>query len=310
VPALASYARELGIEPLSILAQGERTMKDLNPHVRWRLELAGEIAERVRRWDGVRAIIVAGSVARGYADRYSDLELPLFWEAFPDDAVRMAIVADLGAEFLYPYDGPAAEDNLLIHGFQVDLWHCVVASEEVVIAAVLDRYDTDLGSSNFMDTLRWCVPLHGEAIVDRWKEKARQYPDGLVARNLEENLVHLDARHLQINAWRDHPTLLYGQISALQERLFMLLLALNRMYFPTYKWIYRYLAAMHVRPAEVERRFRRAFECPAEEACADMLALIDETLALIDVHWPQIDTSAAKERLAARRVAYDHPVHL
>ena len=93
-----------------------------NPHVAWRMQIAQQIARRLQRYEGIQAIVVGGSVARGYADVYSDLEMPLFWDALPADALRLQIVSDLGAEFLYGYDGPANEDQVLIEGFQAFFW--------------------------------------------------------------------------------------------------------------------------------------------------------------------------------------------
>ena len=48
----------------------------MNPHVQWRLDLAREIGERLRHFEGVRAIVAGGSVARGYADEYSIARKP------------------------------------------------------------------------------------------------------------------------------------------------------------------------------------------------------------------------------------------
>jgi hypothetical protein len=101
------------------------------------MQIARQIARRLQCYEGIQAIIVGGSVARGYADAYSDLEMPLFWDVLPSDAQRLQIVADLSAEFLYGYDGPANEDQVLIEGFQVDFWHCTVAGEEKVLEDVL-----------------------------------------------------------------------------------------------------------------------------------------------------------------------------
>ena len=128
-------------------------------------------------FSGVQAIVVGGSVARGYADAYSDLELSIFWDELPTDATRLALVDALHGEFLYGYDGPAWEDQLLIDGFQVDLWHNTVAEEEAVFKAVLKDYSTDFGDSNFMDTIRACIPLYGEAIIEQWKRQAAHYPE-------------------------------------------------------------------------------------------------------------------------------------
>ena len=160
----------------------------MNGHVAWRLQVARRIAERLRRYEGIRAIVVGGSVARGYADLYSDLEMPLFWDDPPSDEMREEIVTHLGAEFLYGYDGPSNEDQLLIDGFQVDFWQCSVANEETVFEDVLTRFDTDLGSSNFLDTVRACIPLHGEALIARWKEMAQCYPDAGLSKQCLERL--------------------------------------------------------------------------------------------------------------------------
>jgi len=115
-----------------------------NYHSAWRLDIARQLAAQISAFPGVQAIVVGGSVARGCADAYSDLEIPIFWESLPSDDARHAIVAALGASFLYGYDGPSLEDQLLIHGFQVDLWHNTVANEEATLDGVLRGYSTEV----------------------------------------------------------------------------------------------------------------------------------------------------------------------
>ncbi|HRE27521.1 MAG TPA: hypothetical protein PK954_12870 [Anaerolineales bacterium] len=58
-----------------------------NFHVERRLERARELAGPIARLAGVQAIVVAGSVGRGYADAYSDIEIPIFW-----DVLRFATI--------------------------------------------------------------------------------------------------------------------------------------------------------------------------------------------------------------------------
>ena len=279
-------------------------------HVDWRLALAREIAERLRAFTGIQAIVAGGSVARGYADEYSDLELPLFWDTLPGDDVRHAVIDRIGAQFLRPYNGPECEDNLLIHGFQVDLWHCTVSGEDAVIDNVLLRNSTDFGESNFMDTVRACIPLHGEEIIRRWKARAQAYPDPLAARNIADAIAHFDAGHLDLHAHRDNPTLVYEGVAGLQKRMFLVLLALNRAYFPTFKWMYRVLEAMRLKPANVGARCRQAFQSPPAEAVRDTLGLLGETLDLIDRHAPQVDTAEARQRLRPARRSHVAPVRL
>ena len=279
-----------------------------NPHAQWRLEFAHEISQKLSGYPGIRAIIAGGSVARGYADEYSDLELPLYWNELPGDALRLAIAADLGADFLYPYNGPANEDNLLIHGFQVDLWHNTVQQEEQVFEKVLREHDMDAGDSNFMDTVRFCIPLYGEDIIATWKEKAAIYPEALARLQVEQALNGLQATHLAILAQRGNPTLFYGQVSQIQQQVFLMLLALNRRYFPTYKWMYPTLAEMTVKPVNIESRLRRAFTCDPLEAAEDTMRVVEETLRLVQEQFPQLDVSPVRSQLKMTRVAHRDPV--
>ena len=285
-------------------------MSETDAAVTWRLDLARQIVTHLRAFDGIAAIAVGGSVARGYADAYSDLELLLFWQGLPDDRTRHVIVEALGAELLYPYDNASGADNLLIDGFQVDLWHNTVAGEEQVFDKVLLQHSTDAGDSNFLDTVRVCIPLHGEALIARWKRRAQAYPDALAARTIAEQLPALAIGHLPIHAARNNPTLVYEQVSQLQQALFLILLALNRAYFPTFKWLYETLETLLVKPADLERRLRQCFTLPPEQAVAHITELIRETLALVHQQLPQVDMSEALQSLALRRRPHTRPPHL
>jgi hypothetical protein len=281
-----------------------------NFHTAWRLNIARRLAAHISAFPGVQAIAVGGSVAHGYADAYSDLEMPVFWESLPCDDTRHAIVAALGAEFLYGYDGPSLEDQLLIRGFQVDLWHNTVAVEETTIDGVLRGYSTDLGDSNFMDTVRTCIPLYGEEIIRGWKERAQDYPDELALRAIRERIPAFQTSQVAMAAQRDNPTEFYAGLCQLQQATFLVLLALNRAYFPTFKWMYRLLESLAVKPDDVAQRLRRAFIIPYPEAVAGTAQVLDETLALVEQHFPEIDTSGARRRLAYTRAAYEKPVEL
>ena len=118
-----------------------------NPHAEWRTDYARRLSMRLLAFEGIEAIVVAGSVARNHADEHSDLELPIFWKTVPDDQVRASIAEALQAGFLFEYDGPSREDQLLVGGVQVDLWHIAVAHQEDSMQAVLRQHRTDLAAS-------------------------------------------------------------------------------------------------------------------------------------------------------------------
>jgi hypothetical protein len=275
-----------------------------NPHARWRIEIAQQLTERLLPFEGIQALVVAGSVARGYADQFSDIELPIFWDKLPSDSARLEIAAALGGEFIYGYNGPAKEDQLLIDGVQVDLWPLTIAREEEVLSAVLEDFSTDLGHLNALETIRTCLPLYGQGIIQGWKERARVYPDGLAEKLIRQHLASFSASELCLLARRDNPTSFQAQLCHLQQEVFLVLLALNRQYFPTFKWLYRSLESLEIKPGEIGRRFRAAFQSSPEEAAADTARILEETLALVERVYPHLDTSAVHRRLSYRRAAH------
>jgi hypothetical protein len=279
-------------------------------HSQWRFELAQDISQELRKFTGIQAIMVGGSVARGYADEYSDLELALFWDDVPSDRTRLDIAAALGANFLHTYNGPALEDNLLIHGFQVDFWHNTVSSEDFVIDSVLTNFSTDLGSSNFMDTIRAGIPIYGTEIIERWKARAASYPVELATRTIQQALDRIHVTHLAIVAHRQNATLLYGLISELQQQVFLILLALNRRYFPTYKWVYPVLESLPIKPHDAAGRYQQAYTAGPAVAAADTVAILEETLDLVHEQFPSLDIESVRRRVKVTRQAHTQPLRL
>ena len=55
----------------------------MNNASKWRLELVSPIASLYAKNLKVAAVIVSGSTARGHADKYSDIEIGVFWKEPP-----------------------------------------------------------------------------------------------------------------------------------------------------------------------------------------------------------------------------------
>ncbi len=65
---------------------------------KWRFEIATRVAASYRKNPKVRAIMVAGSVGRGVADRYSDLELDVYYAEPPTEEERIAAARECGGD--------------------------------------------------------------------------------------------------------------------------------------------------------------------------------------------------------------------
>jgi predicted nucleotidyltransferase len=195
------------------------------------MEVAGKISASLRSFSGIQAIMVGGSVARGYADAFSDLELLIYWKGAPDKKVQQDIIKALNLERRYPAMDIGYDNAFWIDGFPVDIWHKDLADEEGVIEKVIGGFSLDLGHSNVLDTLQSGVALHGAEVLQPWKERAALYPEELAVRFLDAYLPHFHLKQLLYAVERDNPSAFYSILSAIQSSLFLILLALNKSYF-------------------------------------------------------------------------------
>jgi predicted nucleotidyltransferase len=78
----------------------------MNEASQWRLEVAHYAAPIIARNPKVKAIVLGGSVSRGNADSYSDIEINVIWAEPPTEADRLAPIEPAGGVFweLDPYD--------------------------------------------------------------------------------------------------------------------------------------------------------------------------------------------------------------
>lgn len=285
-------------------------MSNSNYHCKWRIELAEQICEKVKVIEGVKAIVIGGSVGRGYADEYSDLEILIFWDEYPDENTRKLIVKKLNAEYFYPYNYEGREDNVIVNGFRIDLWHLTLEQEEQVIKSVTEDFEIDFGSSNAMDTIRTCIPLFGEEIIYSWKNRAKEYSKEIAIKNIKESLHSIDGTQAELYLKRQNSTLIYEHIANLQKNIFLIFLALNKQYFPTFKWMYKSFEALKIKPKNIEQRFRAVFTYPPRKAYENTLGIMMETLDMINEVYPEIDTNVVLGKLKSARIPHDNPVKI
>lgn len=266
----------------------------MDHQTKWRLDAAGMLTEKLRKKSGIRAVMVGGSAARGYSDVYSDLELIAYWDRPPGTEEKRAIAGELGAVHRYPKIDHGHESALEIEGFPVDLWHKSVSEEEDVLDRVLKEFGTDLGDSNVIDTIRTGIPLYGEELVQGWQARTGQYPDELAHRFLGEYLPHFHLRQLHFAARRNNPAAFFNILSNIHSSLFIVLLALNGSYFPTYKWMFKRLHELPVKPENLEWRLREMYRESPTAAAGSLREVLEETLKLVEAQYPDQDTEFAR----------------
>lgn len=266
----------------------------MDHQTKWRLDAARTLAEKLKETDGIRAVVAAGSAARGYSDVYSDLELIAYWDRLPGAEEKRAIARELGASYRYPKIDYGHESALEIQGFPVDLWHKSVAGEEGVLDRVLKDFSTDLDDNNVADTVRTGIPLYGEELIREWQARTEEYPDELACRFLDEYLPHFHLRQLHFAARRNNPAAFCNILSNIQSSLFIVLLALNGSYFPTYKWMFKRLHELPAKPENLEWRLREMYKESPAKAAARLQEVLEETLELVEAKYPGVNTEFAR----------------
>jgi predicted nucleotidyltransferase len=166
----------------------------MNEASRWRLAMARAIAPVYTTDPRVRTVIVAGSVARGFADAFSDVEIGLFWEELPTPGeLRAAMERARGTDWeLDPYD-PHEDvwyEEYVAGGLKIDLRHMAVARMEEALAAVVDEGDLSRSErQQILFAVQHSVPLHGALSIETWRAKAARYPDRLAHAMVDQHVA-------------------------------------------------------------------------------------------------------------------------
>jgi len=115
---------------------------------RWRDALAQQIASHAHANTKVAAVVVEGSIARGYADRFSDLDLAVFWAEPPTAQERRGIAIRAGERDRHPWISSRTaagwQTRTVREGVAIDVRHTTVAATEGIMAAVLEHADPRL----------------------------------------------------------------------------------------------------------------------------------------------------------------------
>lgn len=284
----------------------------MNLHSEWRLELAKQVAAEYAKNPKVAALVVAGSVGRGWADEWSDVELDIFWNEPPTDADRKPVIDAVGGEivYYYPLEGDEWSDAYYMRGLKFEISSFLAATIEQFIEDVTVRFDDDLEKQLRMAALHNSIPLHSEALIQRWRAKNAAYPDGLAEKIIRDNIDFGGWDSVEFAFARGDLLMAYDLLAKVEKQVFLVLLVLNRTYLghPRGKWLEHFAEKMQYKPARLADRMLFALQSGSVEGAREMDGVIAETFALVEQQFPQIDLTDLKREVWFRRKPLDGPV--
>lgn len=287
----------------------------------WRRKIAEKIAPAYVEIPAVAGVILGGSTARGHADRYSDIEIGVFWHAALADMDRERAAQKLRVDAVrhYPYE-PAEEvwaDDLIIgnstngesrSGVLVEVVHYTTDFVARTMKSVCEDFDTDLGKQNLISGIVDGIPLAGDAMLNDWKKVARNYPDEL-ARAMVERYGVID------HFWRwqmlldrgENLMLLYQMFSHVEQQVIAMLLALNHTYYFGLKWIDIVTDRLALAPQSFRKRLNEPFQLSPEAGAERLKRLVEDTFDLVEQEMPQVNVDRLRGYFRYRRPFLDEP---
>jgi predicted nucleotidyltransferase len=265
-----------------------------------RVAVAESMAPHYAAHDGVAAVLLAGSVARGLADARSDVEVDVYWHRPPGEAERRAVVDDAGWEWVYAeVDDNEWADGVRIDGVKVDVSQFTTATIDAYVEA-LRSGDTEPELQVRATALLDGRALAGADVVDAWRGRLAPYPEALALAMVDGGLPPRPVERLEMLRDRDDPVLLTRDLVEGVHGLLDALFAVNRRYVPHpfHKWLTFECSELTLAPVDLESRIRAVLAVP-RDGVAELVRLTQETFDLVEAHVPAYDVAAAREAFGA-----------
>ncbi|GAP99980.1 hypothetical protein NIES2104_65460 [Leptolyngbya sp. NIES-2104] len=255
-----------------------------------------------------KAVMVTGSVAEGLCDEYSDCDVCLYYDELPFEAeLQLARQQNQGAELIEilgnRQDGAFGE-SFLMNGIEFQFAHATIAQWEAEISSVLERFEVPSPIMKMLHGTLIGIPLHGETLIEQWKAKVANYPDQLAQTMVEKHLKFFAVWGMQEKLAKRDTTLWYHQILVdSAQNLLGVLSGLNRLYYSTFQFkrMSRFIEQMEIAPENLGSRLESLFHDEPFIAVDQLEVLVRETVELVEIQMPQVDTASAKRKLGWRQ---------
>src|SRR5580658_7828800 len=268
-----------------------------------RRAIARRAAEVYAANPDVVAVLLAGSVARGLADDFSDIELDIYWRRPPTDDERVAAVEGAGWERVYAEeDEHEWADGYRIDGVKLDASSFLTSTIDGYLSAALQCADTEPELQVRITALLHGEALHGAPLIAAWRQRCSAFPTSLAVAMVAKGLTLRPLERLEMLAAREDALLLHRDLVDNLQGLLDALFGLNRVFapHPFHKRLEWEATLIPLQPQGLVRRVRRLLVAPPAEAVDEIAALAEETFDLVTAHLPEFQLAPVRAAFAAR----------
>lgn len=184
-----------------------------------------------------------------------------------------------------------------------------VEAAERILAEVLEHCDPSLSKQLHLAELLSALPLSDpSAVLTHWQSRAKAYPRGLSTAMVRAHLRFRPGWELARLAERNELLALYESFCAVEKQVLLVLMGLNRVYYPGWQRVERLIEQMSIAPLTLAARFKQLFGIVSIDALASVYQLHDlivETFRQVETHLSELDTTQALARFQERRHAWE-----
>lgn len=250
----------------------------------------------------VEAVLLGGSVSRGWQDGHSDIELLVFWKRPPADEDRMEPILKLNGKILdfHPYEDEEWSETYTADGIKLEISNFLTATIHEFIHKTVELFDTDPDTQCIAAGIVHGKALSGEGLIAEMKKQLAVYPDELRQAMMVANLEFGSRWHnREALLFRKDWLMLYKVFADVETKIMSLLFGLNRQYVihPGFKWQRNSLEGMPIKPPNMAERMESVFLGKPEDAVKELEAISRELFELIGTEIPALDLEEVKEQV-------------
>lgn len=294
-----------------LFVKGSKMSVHLNEASRWRVDLARELCSRYSLHPGVAMTCLGGSSARGIADRFSDLDIIVYWDEMDEDWIKaepLASACGIARTAIMSLAPGTFIESYYLDTLKIDFGHVILSDFQGWLEplAAPDSPDPDLigMAGGFLSS----IAFSGEDVFSRIRETVPEYPEALALDVVKKNLSFYVKGYLDGQCFERGDLLAYhdGMVIML-KKILNTCAALNRHYYYAgeARWAEYHLQFMVKKPAELTwPNVKWILSHPGAEAVAKLGRIQNELLDLVAAEFPSLAEKVAyrKSRMESLEV--------